>query len=215
MAEKHFEVTVRGQYQAIGEHTGVPTIKHYEEIFQLPSHEAALSTICKHLLSPRLKKTHADYIRFRTHELSGIKMVGYTPNTSVLQMGIDDMNIKELFDFCVLRQIMIDPFKHAKDDIFAIRAMVQKAYSEKRLAAKEKATSETGAESTEIDKLRKQNDLPPASSEPVINVNEQRITADAKAAAVNNSKQSASETTGPEADEPLPAIEPDNDLFND
>lgn len=174
--KKSFEVTVRGQYHARSEHSGIPTLKVYEEIFILPSQEAALSAICKHLLSPRLKKVHSDFLRFRTHELIGIKLVGYTPNPDVLNASIDDMNLLELHDFCILNQIMIDPYKHATKDIFAIREMVKKAYSDKRLAKKELAQSREGAELKEADALRQLNDLPPASRDTVINVNEQLIT---------------------------------------
>lgn len=176
--KKSFEVTIRGQYQALGEHSGVPTMRNYEETFILPSQEAALSNICKHLLSPRLKKRHSDFIRYRTHELINIKLIGYTPDTSVLQMGIDDMNLSQLSDFCILRQIMIDPFKHGAKDIFAIRTMVQKEYTDKRLAQKEATTSKEGIAAREADALRKLNDLSPASQDSVININEQKITQD-------------------------------------
>ena len=177
-ANKSFEVTVRGQYQALGDHTGIPTLKIYEETFVLPSQEAALSNICKHLLSPRLKKRHSDFIRYRTHDLVGIRLIGYTPNKDVLQMGIDDMNLLELHDFCILRQIMIDPYKHAGKDIYAIRQMVQKAYNERRIAIKDMETSKEGASVKEADALRKLNDLEPTAKDPVININEQRITND-------------------------------------
>lgn len=203
-AKKSFEVTIRGQYQALSEHSGIPTLKGYEETFTLPSQEAALSSICKHLLSPRLKKKHADFIRFRTHELAGIKLVGYSPNRDVLQMGLDDMNLLELHDFCILRQIMIDPYKHASKDIFAIRQMVQKAYNEKRLAQKELATSKEGLVAKEADDLRRMNDLPPAASDPVININEQKLTQNANAALSKEDKP-VDQTAGQELDNtPLP-----------
>ena len=209
--KKSFEVTVRGQYQALGDHTGIPTLRGYEETFTLPSQEAALSNICKHLLSPRLKKKHSDYIRFRTHELIGIKLVGYVPNRDVLQMGIDEMNLLDLNDFCILRQIMIDPYKHAAKDIFAIRTMVQEAYSEKRLAQKESASSKEGLAAKEADALRKMNDLPPAASDPVININEQKLTNDKN----NAAKESAAPVLSPGtaetlSDEPLPEFVDDD-----
>lgn len=210
---KSFEVTVRGQYQALGDHTGIPTLRNYEEVFVLPSQEAALSNICKHLLSPRLKKRHSDFIRFRTHELAGIKLVGYTPNKDVLQMGIDEMNLSELSDFCILRQIMIDPFKHGSKDIFAIRALVQQEYTEKRLAQKEKQTSKEGIAAKEADALRAANDLPPASADPVINVNEQKISQQAAAANKEPASSTAPGTGEVLSDEPLPDFEKDVDPF--
>ncbi len=174
--KKSFEVTVRGQYQALGEHSGIPTLKGYEETFILPSQEAALSNICKHLLSPRLKKSHSDFIRYRTHELVGMRLVGYSPNKDVLQMSFDEMNLLELHDFCILRQIMIDPYKHADKDIFALRQMVQKAYTEKRQAQKDLETSKQGAQMKEADDLRRLNDLDPTALDPVININEQKLS---------------------------------------
>ena len=199
---KSFEVTVRGQYQALSDHGGAPALKGYEEIFTLPSQEAALSNICKHLLSPRLKKKHSDYIRFRTHELAGIKLVGYNPNREVLQMGIDEMNLLELHDFCILRQIMIDPYKHASKDIFAIRTMVQTAYTEKRLAEKESAISKEGVAAKEADALRRANDLPPASSDPVIDINAHKATRAAQSEPESPKlAPAAAEDLG---DEPLP-----------
>lgn len=201
---KSFEITVRGQYQALSEHSGIPTLKGYEETFMLPSQEAALSNICKHLLSPRLKKKHSDFIRYRTHDLVGIKLIGYTPNRDVLQMGIDEMNLSELSDFCILRQIMIDPYKHGAKDIFAIRQMVQKAYTEKRLAEKEIATSKEGAAAKEADALRKLNDLPPVASDPLININEQKLTQQAAAATAPVVQSPTQKTEDVLDDGPLP-----------
>lgn len=205
---KSFEVTVRGQYQSLHEGSGVPTLKSYEETFTLPSQEAALSNICKHLLAPRLRKKHSDFIRFRTHELVGIKLVGYVPNKDVLQMSIDEMNLSELHDFCILRQIMIDPYKHADKDIFALRAMVQKAYTEKRTAQKELLTSKEGDTVREADALRKANNLEPTSKEPVININEQKLTQNSKAALVQSAPE-LKDTETIESMDKLPPVEED------
>lgn len=209
---KSFEVTVRGQYQSLNEGSGVPGIKAYEETFNLPSQESALSNICKHLLAPRLRKKHADYVRFRTHELVGIKLVGYTPNKEVLQMGFDEMNLSELHDFCILRQIMIDPFKHGDKDIFKIRAMVQDLYTQKRQAIKDAATSKDSAKQKEADELRKLNDLAPTSTDIILNENEQKLSQ--AAARQTNKEQTQSQTQSPatestESMDALPPIEPD------
>lgn len=213
---KAFHVTVRGQYQSLHEGSGVPSLKLYEETFVLPSQEAALSNICRHLLAPRLRKKHSDYIRFRTHELVGITLVGYTPDREVLQMGIDDMSLTQLHDFCILRQIMIDPFKHATLDIFAIRAMVQKAYTEKRTAIKENEKSKEGLDIKEADALRKANNLEPVSKDPVINLNEQKLTHAAAKESTTVQASAGGVAMAPiEADEPLPAPEADGDQNGD
>lgn len=209
--EKQFEVTVRGQYQGLSEGSGIPALRQYEETFTLPSQEAALSIICKHLLAPKLRKKYPDFIRFRTHELVNINLINYVPNKEVLQMSIDDMSLKDLNDFCILRQIMIDPFKHASKDIFAIRAMVQKAYTEKRMAVKEDQMSKSGADAKEADALRKINDLEPTSKDPLININEQKLTGNAKAAAADAIKEPLSTSPVDDSmdDAPLPEFESD------
>lgn len=212
--KKSFHVTVRGQYQAYQAGSSAPSLKGYEETFILPTQEAALSTVCKHLLAPRLRKQYPDYIRFRTHELVGITLTNYVPNKEVLQMGIDDMNIKELHDFCILRQIMIDPFEHSKDDIFKLRAMVQTAYTEKRALQKENLTSKEGVDTKQADVLRQANDLPPVGADPVININEQKITNAARAEAAAVAPAHAQASAPLEADEPLPPVEPDADPFS-
>lgn len=203
---KHFEVTVAGQYHAMSSISGTPTLKNYKETFVLPSQEAALSNICKHLLSPRLKKTHSDFIRYRTHNLESIVLKGYTPNIEVLQMDIMDMNLLELHDFCILRQMTIDPYKHAKEDIFAIRTLVAKAYNDKRQAAKDMKESKHAVENSEGETLRKINNLDaPVGTE--INLNEMKVSAAAKA------KKQTAETRPADIvdplDEPLPAEEKD------
>lgn len=203
--EKHFEVTIKGQYHAINISSGTPTLKSYEEKFILPSQEAALSNICKHLLSPRLKKIHSDFIRYRTHELVSITLKNYTPNVDVLQMDIMDMSLLELHDFCILRQLTIDPYKHAKLDIFQIRTLVQKAYNDKRQAIKDSKESKNAIENSEAETLRKANNLEtPAGTE--ININEQKVSKanDTKATVLNDS----TDVIQP-ADEPLPAEEPE------
>lgn len=209
-SKKYFEVVVSGQYHALSVVSGTPTLKTYRETFVLPSQEAALSNICKHLLSPRLKKVHADFIRYRTHKLESITLKGYTPNVDVLQLDIDEMNISELSDFCILRQLMIDPYKHGVKDIFQIRELVRKSYQTKRQAAKDMVDSKIGIANAEAETLRKANDLPPEDTETKININEHKATQAVKA------KETQTETVpvpGEEtvipADEALPPEEHD------
>lgn len=203
---KHFEVTVTGQYHAMSSVSGTPTLKNYKETFILPSQESALSSICKHLLAPRLKKSHSDFIRYRTHELVLIILKGYTPNSDVPQMDIMDMNILELHDFCILRQLTIDPYKHAKEDIFQIRTSVAQAYSNKRQAAKDMKESKNAIDISEAETLRKINDLDTPTGTN-ININEQKVTAQAQTQKPNP-PPNPSDIVDP-ADEPLPAEELD------
>jgi hypothetical protein len=209
---KYFEVVVQGQYHALNDVSGTPTLKNYKETFILPSQESALSAICKHLLSPRLKKTHADFIRFRTHELVSITLKGYKPNAEVLQLDIDEMSLLELSDFCILRQLMIDPYKHSAKDIFAIREMVKKAYLTKRQAAKDNRESKASVENTEAETLRKANGLESQSKDIQINENEHKATQAMRAKEKTHDPEGPAPTIGPvePADEPLPPVEQDD-----
>ena len=206
-----FVVVVSGQYHAMSDVTGTPVLKNYTEAFTLPSQEAALSNICKHLLSPRLKKTHSDFIRFRTHELISIKLQNYTPNTAVLQMMIDDMNILELYDFCILQKLLIDPYVHAsKMDIYKLRQLVQTAYNKKRQAEKSARSDKNAPEKAAGDQLREMNDLPPVADGVELNTNEQRVHKGVQTAQPAAGVVTGEGRIGPEADEPLPPEEPDN-----
>lgn len=209
---KHFEVIVRGQYHAMNAVSGTPTLKTYEEKFILPSQEAALSNICKHLLSPRLKKSHGDFIRYRTHELVSITLKGYKPDPEVLGLDIDDMNLLELSDFCILRQLMIDPYKHAAKDIFQIREMVKKDYTTKRQMIKDMAASKSAVANSEADTLRKANDIEPETQGIKININEHKVTQAMQAREVIQPVDPTALVVAPvePADEPLPAPEQDN-----
>lgn len=204
VAAKHFEVTVAGQYHSMNDVSGTPTLRAYKETFILPSQEAALSNICKHLLSPRLKKSYSDFIRFRTHELVSIVLRNYTPNPEVLQLEIMDMNLLELHDFCILRQMTIDPYKHAKKDIFELRTMVQTAYTAKRQAAKDMKESSKAIENSEAETLRKINDLD-APSGTDININEQKATQ------AHNAKAAAT-TMAPDVAEPADEVLPPEEV---
>lgn len=209
--KKHFEVVVRGQYHAMNAVSGTPTLKTYEEKFILPSQEAALSNICKHLLSPRLKKVHGDFIRYRTHELVSITLKGYRPNPDVLQLDIDDMNVLELSDFCILRQLMIDPYKHAAKDIFVIREMVKKAYTTKRQMNKDMRESKNAIANTEADTLRRVNDLPPESQDgPKVTINEHKVTQTVQARQIAAPVDALVGKFVEPLDAPLPPVEQDD-----
>ncbi|MDE1866581.1 MAG: hypothetical protein KGI08_02575 [Thaumarchaeota archaeon] len=209
--KKYFEVTVAGQYIALMSSTGTQTLKNYEEKFILPTQEAALSKICKHLLSPRLKKKYADFIKFRTHEKIAVKLFNYTPDPAVLQMAVDDMNLTELSDFCILRGLEIDPVLHGHKDIFAIRQMVQKANDEKRQALKDKQTSKNHPEEKEANVLRQMNDLEKPPEGLQINLNEQLVHKERPVQEAPTLPAVPTTAEPLEADEPLPPIEKDND----
>jgi hypothetical protein len=204
--QKYFEVTVAGQYHALHDASGTPTLKHYQESFVVPSQEAALSNVVKFLLAARLKQKYPDFIRFRTHQLVSITLHEYTPKAEVLQMGIDEMTMPQLSDFCILRQLMFDPYKHPGKDLNQLREMVQARWSDKRASVKDSRESIHAAENAEAETLRKLNALPPIQTDLEINVNEQRATQKATARA---EAQESTVHEPIESDEPLPPIEPD------
>ena len=135
-----FRVTVAGQYYGVSEVTGTAAIKNYTATFILPSQEAALSVICKHLLPPYLKRNYPDYARFRTHKIVSLECINHTPDRKVLQMAFEDMDVSDLSDFCILRQILIDPYKHS--NLEKIREEIKKIWENK--VATQKQDKKTG-----------------------------------------------------------------------
>lgn len=205
MEKRSFEIVVEGQYLATGDVTGTPTIKYYTASFKLPSQEAALSVICKHLLAPYLRKKHRDYIRYRTHKLISITAIGRKPNTDVLQMSLEDMTVEQLSDFCILKGIMIDPYKHA--DLVHTRERVAEAWRVLRNNKKLLDTSKEGAAQKEVDALLAANELPPEEEIVKVNLKERQATAAVQAKV----KPQSVTTTGEqiEDDASLPPIEQD------
>jgi len=209
---RYFKAVVAGQYYALGSITGTSSVKSYEVEFTLPSQEAALSVICKHLLTPALTKKYPDFIRFRTHQLISLTLFGHKPNPEVLQMSFDEMSLDQLFDFTVLKQIMVDPFKQ-KGTLAEVREKISSAYQIKRSSIKLEVTETELASNKEIESLLEINKLPKKSDGLKINVNEQ--------IAVSTTKKSKMTSTPivesiPTDDEPLPPIvndEPKADIF--
>lgn len=172
--KRYFEVVVRGQYHSISEHSTTPVLKNYEAKFILPSQEAALSVICKHLLAPYLRKKYPDFVRFRTYKLVSIVANGRAPNTNVLQMSIDEMNIEQLSDFCILKQILIDPYKHS--DLNLIKEKIAEEWRVKRQTFKDEANTVEDKSRKEADMLLELNNLPKEDGPVTVSINEQKLT---------------------------------------
>ena len=171
--KRNFCITVEGQYYGAHDTTGAPVVKQYIAKFVLPSQEAALSIICKHLLDPYLRKHYADYARFRSHKITSVVSNGRPPDPAVLRMSFDDMSIADLFDFCILKHIFIDPYKHK--DLEKCRIMIKEEWESRISQEKADKTSGLAREKTEADDLLRMNDLPVAAEGAEINVNEQKI----------------------------------------
>lgn len=208
MEKRHFIVAVEGQYIALGEASGVPTVKNYRMEFNLPSQEAALSVICKHLLAPALRKKYSDFIRYRTHKLVSINAIGRKPDTGVLQMGIDEMSIDQLSDFCILRNILIDPYRHT--DLPLTREKVAEAWRAQRQSRQEAQASGATKEQKDIDSLLAANKLEKEGETPQVNINERVAVAPGKPEA----HSSVALQDPIEADEKLPPFEPDAKMPN-
>lgn len=203
--KRYFKFTVSGQYIALHE-AGAKTLKRYTQEFVLPSQEAALSIICKHLLDEKLQKYYSDYIKFRTYTIISTEIIGRSPNRDVLQMGVEEMNREQLSDFCILRGIMIDPYKHG--DLAHCREVVAAEWRLKRLAKKEEETSKNAEVNKEVDELRKLNGLPPNSDEFQVNINAQLATKIAQNPGVANPNRipSSQITPGEMDGSPLPPV---------
>ncbi len=173
--KRSFTFTVEGIYYGSHGQTGLPVTKPYIAKFVLPSQEAALSVIVKHLLKPWLRKHHPDYASIRTHRITSMDTSGRLPDPKVNQMAFEDMEVADLSDFCILNQIFIDPYKHKNFE--ECREQVVKLYQsrsdEKKLAKK------TGkdVEQKEVADLLKLNDLKADEETTLPTLAEQRIGA--------------------------------------
>jgi hypothetical protein len=90
-------------------------------------------------------------------------------------MAFEDMSIADLADFCILKHIFVDPYKHK--DFEKCKEEVKRQWESR--VAQVKADKSTGAEKEkeEVDELLKLNELPPRSESPEININQQKIAA--------------------------------------
>lgn len=174
MEPRSFEFTVEGQYYGAHGQTGLPVIRNYEASFKLLSLEGALSIIVKYLLEPYLTKHYEDYGRFRTHKITGMKVLGKEPNPAVLQLSFDDMSVRELTDFCILKRIFIDPAKHK--DLQKVREEVARIYQNRVDQKRQDEKSGKAAEQKEIDALLSLNNIPKLDPN-VPNMNMQRAGA--------------------------------------
>lgn len=206
MEKRSFEIVVEGQYTAVGEASGTPTVKFYKARFTLPSQEAALSVVCKHLLAPYLRKNYQDFIRYRTHRLVSITAIGRKPNTDVLQMSLEDMDVGQLSDFCILKGIMIDPYKHS--DLVRTRERVAESWRVLRQNKKDNETSAAGADQRERDALLDANELPKEDETVKVNLRERQATAAVQASKPASTGADVSRETI-EDDGPLPPVEVD------
>lgn len=218
--KRSFEFTVEGQYYGAHGETGLPVVKQYTAQFTLPSQESALSIICKHLLSPYLQKKYSDFVRFRTHRITNMVTTGRKPDSAVLQMPIEEMSIAQLSDFCLLKQIFIDPYKHSSLQL--CREQVMKVYHERLNQAKANQASGEAERIKEVNDLLELNQLPkiPKDGFVPVSVNEQRVAA-AMAGAIKDprpieTEPSSSESTDENGDGSLPLVEPESkgdDIF--
>ena len=203
-ATRSFKIKVQGQYYGAHDTTGAPTVKAYTAEFVLPSQEAALSIICKHLLDPYLRKHYGDYAKFRSHKIISVEVTGRQPDASVLRMSFEDMDIQNLSDFCILKRIFIDPYKHEKFD--KCREEVRQIWEARVSQEKADKSSGQAKEQKEAEELLRLNDLPTHTENPEINVNAQRI-----AQAIKKADKDIRTTDAPPVDDaPLaPADEED------
>lgn len=172
-----FTFIIEGQYYGSHGQTGLPVMKNYKATFMLRSMEAALSTIVKFLLDPYMVKNYGDYARFRTHKITDLKYTGRPPSPHVLQMGFEDMGIAELADFCILKQIFIDPYMHK--DLEACRKDIARIYQNRTDQKRQDEKSGRAKEQKEIDDLLTLNQIPKIDPS-MPNMNMQRTAASLK-----------------------------------
>lgn len=171
MEKRHFTFKVEGQYYAAHGSTGLPVIKQYEGEFKLLSMEGALSIIVKYLLNAFLTNKYPDYARFRTHKITSMQTHGAPPQTNVLHLSFDEMTAQQLTDFCILKQIFIDPSKHA--NLEKCRNEVARIYQNRLDQKKQDEKTGKAAEQKEIDTLMELNKIPKLEGS-IPNLNMQR-----------------------------------------
>ena len=175
MEKRTFLFEVQGQYYGAHSTTGVATVKRYVAKFVLPSQEAALSVICKYLLDPYLRKHYDDYAKFRSHRITSVIVNGRLPDRKVLQMAFEDMEIQDLADFCIIKQIYIDPYQHK--DLEKCRQEIKWIYEQRIAQKKADQGSGMAAEQAKAAELLAMNELPLENDASGYNENLQKIGA--------------------------------------
>ena len=207
-SKRTFDITVEGQYYGVHDLTGNAVIKNYTARFVLPSLEAALSVICKHLLDPYLRKNYPDYARFRSHRVTGISTKGKAPDRAVLQMSFDDMTAEQLSDFCILNRIAIDPYEH--EDLDKCREDIKTIYQARLAQARADRENGKATDKIKVDRLLEMNELPPEEENVKININEQKLL---KKPPVVTPPVEVVSDAAPVDDAPLPPEEPEVDIL--
>ena len=133
------------------------TLAYYKVKFVLPSLDSALSTIIKHLLKPKLLSLYPDFTDYRTHELTEVKLVGDSPDASILRIPVEKMSFEQLSDLCVLRVLLCDPYKYSS--IMEARVAVAEALRLKNEEAE--SLARVDEENAEKNKLLELNQMDP------------------------------------------------------
>jgi len=169
--KRRFTFTVEGIYYGSHGSTGLPVTKPYRGVFVLPSQEAALSVIVRHLLKPYLTRNYPDFASVRTHKIVSMSTEGRLPDPKVNQMAFEDMEINDLSDFCILNQIFIDPYKHKNLEL--CREQIMKIYQSRSDEKKMAKKSGKDIEQKEVNELLAMNQLDPVD-DTIPNINAQR-----------------------------------------
>lgn len=159
--KRTYEFVVEGQYIALSGSN--KTLKKYSVKFVLPSPDSALSVIVSKLLDDKLRLTYDDYVKYRTHKIVGRSIVGEKPSRAVLEMEVEKMNFEELTDFCLLKEISVDPFKYK--NVQLAREAVAKGWEDQKERGREILKDKEKIR--ELDELRLLNNIPTGDSAPV------------------------------------------------
>lgn len=217
-AKRIYKITLEGQYMSIGDASGSKVIKKYSAEFKLLSMEAALSVIVSKLLDSKLRQTYEGYVTYRTHRIVKVEVEGPKPNADVLSQAIEGMSMAQLTDFCILRELPVDPAKSegkkVKTDegtvtvspLEVARDRVIKAWDNKRATIRDEAIAKT--ETDKDDELLALNNIEREDA-PV-----KMIFSDAKSILTDAHTPGAKmveRVVDPVAplDAPLPEVEPD------
>ena len=123
---KGFKVKVVGEYYARSEVLGEKrVVKQYEFEANIPSLNAALSTVKNKLLTPVLSKKHADYIMYRTYHITEITPLDEASKAQMKKVEIAYMDRASLVDYIQENHLPVD--SRLYPDLFKLRVAVQEA----------------------------------------------------------------------------------------
>lgn len=156
MSQRLYEITITGEYytkKAAG--TEVASIYPYKVAFILPSLDSALAVIKGKLLNDKLKQVYDTYETYRTHSVTGVKLVTGSVDQSVVNLPINELTLVQLDDYCVVKRLFCDVYKAGS--LAKARFLVTKLSGEQ--SERFNASAESRKAEADENELRRLNEM--------------------------------------------------------